>query len=191
MIVAFVSIIRLLSDLTRPLQENIWDTAATADGAKFLVDDMKGTAIAIIAPTAIATKSGATRTVVTIGTVRVGAMTATAVARAQNTHLDVVTPVVLAHVNAGARHPAATLIQSGEEKNTYGRYRCKEEKMKMMVKEQDLGLASVKIKALIDTLNPSSNFLLQGQDDDEEPRRLFVFLKYSIPQFFYACRSST
>lgn len=41
-----------------------------------------------------------------------------------------------------------------------------------MVKEQDLGLARVKMKkALIDTLNPSSKFLLQGQDDDEEPRR--------------------
>jgi len=34
-------------------------------------------------------------------------------------------------------------------------------------------------------------FLLQGQDDDEEPLNLLVFLKYSIPQFLHACRSST
>lgn len=62
---------------------------------------------------------------------------------------------------------------------------------KMMVKEQDLGLASVKMKAIIETLNPSSNFLLQGQDDDEEPQLLLDFLKYSMPQFLYPCRSST
>lgn len=119
MIVASVSITRLLSGLTHPLQENTWDTAATANGVNFLVDDMRGTVIAIIAPTvtAIATMIGATRMAVMIGTVLVGVMTATAVVRAQNTHLDVVTPVVLAHVNAGARHPAVTLIQSGEEKN--------------------------------------------------------------------------
>jgi len=29
-------------------------------------------------------------------------------------------------------------------------------------------------------------FLLQGQDDNEEPQHLLVFLKYSIPQFL--CR---
>jgi len=30
--------------------------------------------------------------------------------------------------------------------------------MKMIVKKQELGLASVKMKAIIETLNPSSNF---------------------------------
>jgi hypothetical protein len=114
-----VLIIRSPKGPTRPLQENIWVTAATANDANPPADDMKE----IIAPivTVIATTTGTMRTVVKTETA-IGAMTATvtAVARAQNTHLAVVTPVVLALVGAGAFHPAV-IIESTQNVDTSAR----------------------------------------------------------------------
>ena len=114
-------IIRSPKGPTRPLQENIWVTAATANDANPPADDMKETAIVIIAPivTVIATTTGTMRTVVKTETA-IGAMTASAVARAQNTHLAVVTPVVLALVGAGAFHPAV-IIESTQNVDTSAR----------------------------------------------------------------------